>query len=565
MQQIRDAERSASPTDFFRNFWKWGDPSASFHLSDFPKFKDFLEKKWNIVLRDDLNFQNFADTVGVFEKAGFSETDFTSTFPALRIDQFSNSPEDRFRCGFGKSYHDIIRILTGNFPPLADFVLFPETDIDVENILTQASQKNISIIPYGGGSNVVGAFDLIEKRKSCYVNLQRMNKLLAIDDVSHTATFETGIFGPELEKILNENGFTLGHFPQSFEFSTLGGWLATRSGGQESGQYGKIEDIVLGIKAVTPQGIIQTKIFPRHAGGIDTHHLFIGSEGTLGIITQATLRIHRLSEKHQWVVALFKTFDEGINAVRKLIQGGIHPGIMRLSDPLETKLFSTMRSAEAGFFKNIFTAAMKSYIRKKGFHEPCILMMRFTEMNDADDAAVKNASDFIKQKNGFLLPSSSAGNWEEHRFTLPYLRDTLIEHHILIDTFETVALWKDVSKLYAEVKSAFAASDFLEKGGLLFCHISHVYTTGACLYFTMIIPQEKNSEEEQWKRYKKIATDAIVAADGAVSHHHGVGNDHRQWYLQTLDKGERELLQAIKQHLDPQRIMNPGKLFDPYH
>ncbi len=541
-------------------FWKWGDPAKAFHLNDFPRFKSFLEEKWKRKLNDDFKAP---DITQLIPESTFSENDFSKTFPNLKQEQFSNSKESRILYGFGKSCHDIIRIFSGKIPPLPDFVLFPESEDEVEHILQNASKNKIRLIPFSGGSNVTGAFELNEKNVSCVVNLQRMKRMVAIDETSHTATFETGIFGPELEKILNAKGFTLGHFPQSFEYSALGGWLATRSGGQESGQYGKIEDMVLGIRAITPNGIIDTKDFPKHASGIDTFRLFIGSEGTLGIITQAKLRIHKLQSEQKWIVALFKTFDEGAEAVRCLLQQGIHPGILRLSDPLETKLFSTMRNSESGGLKKLIGALIKSRLASKGFNEPCILMTRFSIRNDSDFAMTKFTCRFFKSHNGFILPSSTAGNWEEHRFTLPYLRDTLIEHRVMIDTFETIAYWKNTSALYLNVKESLKKSAFYDKGGLLFCHLSHVYETGACLYFTMIAPMERSNEEAQWMNYKTLVTDAIIESGGAVSHHHGVGKDHQPWYLKTIDAGEKELLQAVKKHLDPNGIMNPGKLFDP--
>ncbi len=541
-----------------RLFWKWGNPLKSFHLNDFPKLKLFLEGRWNQNLKDDFKAPDLAPLIS---ESSFTVDDFKRIFPDLKAGQFSISKESRIKYGFGKSYHDIIRIFTGKIPPLPDFVLFPETEKDVVHVLHQSGQHKINIIPFSGGSNVTGAFELNGKTKSCVVNLQRMKQLIHIDETSHTATFETGIFGPELEIILNAKGFTLGHFPQSFEYSTLGGWLATRSGGQESGQYGKIEDIVLGVRAITPDGIIDTKDFPRHASGIDTFRLFIGSEGTLGIITQAKLKIHKLPKEYQWKVALFKTFDEGINAVRKLIQSGIHPGIMRLSDPLETKLFSTMRNTETRGLKKLIGSFIKSRLAGKGFTEPAILMMRFAIRNSSDYHIAKTSADILKSHNAYMLPASMAGNWEEHRFTLPYLRDTLIEHRAMIDTFETIAYWKDAPVLYSSVKESLKKSDFYDKGGLLFCHLSHIYESGACLYFTMIAPMEAGNEEQQWLNYKTLVTDAIINSGGAVSHHHGVGKDHQQWYLQTISEGEKQLLLALKKHLDPNDIMNPGKLF----
>lgn len=549
-----------SPDSSRNNFWKWGNPSQSFHLNDYPKFKAFLEQRWQRPLSD-----NFTppDVSAQLSPSRCSVSDFVTLFPQLNTSQFSNAAEARLKYSFGKSYHDIIRIFSGNLPAVADFVLFPESEADLLHVLQQAGNHGIAIIPFSGGSNVTGAFDGQGNHAlQCRLNLQRMNKMIALDAQSHTATFEAGIFGPALEKKLNENGFTLGHFPQSFEYSTLGGWLATRSGGQESGQYGKIEDMALNIRAVTPAGVFSAVDFPRHAAGIDAFRLFIGSEGTLGVISQAKVRIHKLPGSYRWVTGLFKTFEEGMAAVASMVQAGIHPGIMRLSDALETQLFSTMRNTEPGALKKLAGDFIKSRLKSKGFTAPCILMMRFAIKNKADACLPPAAEKALRTSGGYLLPASTAGNWEEHRFTLPYLRDTLIEHRIMIDTFETIAYWKDTASLYAAVKKSLQQTNFYEAGGLLFCHVSHVYETGACLYFSMIAPMEKGNETAQWLRYKNAVTDALTRAGGAVSHHHGIGNDHRKWYLQSVSEQEKELLKAVKRHLDPRGIMNPGKLFD---
>ncbi len=543
-----------------QDFWKWGDPAKSFHLDEYPRLKVFLEERFQAKLKDDFKAPDLLSTL---PESKFQVSDFEKNFPDLKSNRFSNSKADRLKFGFGKSYHDIVRIFKGQLPPLGDFVLYPESEQEILYILKQASAHQIRIIPFSGGSNVTGAFELASiPQTTCYLNLQRMKKLVEIDAVSCTATFETGIFGPELEKILNQKGFTLGHFPQSFEYSTLGGWLATRSGGQESGQYGKIEDIVLGIHAATPVGLFTHHDFPHHASGIDTFRLFIGSEGTLGVITQAKVRIHPLPKSYQWIVSIFKTYEDGIAAVRALIQSGIHPGIVRLSDPLETSLFSKMRNEQPTGFKKLITDFVKKRIAAKGYGQPAILMLRFAYRQDADVHHLKTARQILKKQHAYLLPASTAGNWAEHRFSLPYLRDTLIEHRVLIDTFETVTYWKDVASLYQKVKASLNGSGFYEKGGLLFCHISHVYETGACQYFTMIAPQEKGNEPAQWQTLKTLVTDALVEHGAAISHHHGIGKDHRKWYLQQTTESEKRLLSAVKKHLDPNGIMNPEKLFD---
>ncbi|MFH1321332.1 MAG: FAD-binding oxidoreductase [Bacteroidota bacterium] len=570
-------------------WWKWGDPEKSFHLNDFPELKQFLEEKWKKKLADDFKIPDRLSSLTV---SSFTLEDFKSIFPELNPSQFSIDNEERLRYAFGKSYHDAIRIFTDDQVIAPDFVLFPESVDDVVHILKQAEKNQITVITFSGGSNVTGAVGIeapprpspkggstsalelppplsreqmgrVEDNWTCSLNMKRMDRLIDIDPVSLTATFEAGIYGPELERILYEQGFTLGHFPQSFEFSTLGGWLATRSAGQESGLYGKIEDMVLGLKVVTPRYTIEQTDFPKHASGIDVHPLFIGSEGTLGVIVHAKMRIHRKPGKYKWVVALFKDLESGVSALQKIVQSGIHPAISRLSDTDETKMLSLFSQTKKKGFQKLARDWMKSYLAAKGYQNPSILMMRFAINNLSDITASKVASKIARAHKAKLLPASVSDNWEKNRFALPYLRDTLIEHRIVIDTFETVTYWKDLLPLYHHIRDSLKKeSDYFEKGGLLFCHLSHIYQTGASLYFTLMAQQEKDNELNQWLKIKEIVSKAIIDHGGAISHHHGIGKDHRKWYLQKLTAGERKILQTIKQHFDPNSILNPGKLFD---
>ncbi|MCP4443706.1 MAG: FAD-binding oxidoreductase [Aureispira sp.] len=541
-------------------WWKWGNPKESQHLSEYPKLIAYLEEVWGCKIKDDFKIPSNFDV----PTTTFLAEDFSNTFPKLSKNQFSNSKTDRLRYAIARSYHDIIKVFKNQILSYPDFVVYPESEDDIVHILEQANLKNIKIITYSGGSNVTGATE-VEKNDqlTLVLNMTRLNNLVEIDGDSLTATFQAGIYGPELEKILNKKGFTLGHFPQSFEYSTLGGWVATRSAGQESGLYGKIEDMVLGLEVITPTGTIKHIDFPRHASGIDFYHLFVGSEGTLGVISKAKMRISKLPKDYIWTVALFKDFESGSNAIKDMIQAGIHASITRLSDATETKFLSLMSNSVKSGFKAQIEKLMKARLKRKGYTNPCILMMRFAIKNETDRYAPVIAKSICKKNGSTSLPANVSSTWEEKRFALPYLRDTMVEHRLLIDTFETITYWSNIKNLYDTVhRSLKSNSDFFAKKGLLFCHISHAYETGASLYFTMLIQQEKGQELEQWKRYKKIVSDTLIEAGGAISHHHGVGKDHQKWYLQKLSPESQELLKVIKKHLDPNNILNPNKLYD---
>jgi len=543
-------------------WWKWGNIDGDVHLSDFPKLITYLEDKWQVKLNDDLLLPSNDELI---DKSSFLLDDFKQIFSELDEKIFSNADIDRLKYGFGKAYQDAIDILTKQEHRFPDFVLFPENEKEIEYILRTATENNIDIITFSGGTNVTECLSISsEKKLVCALNMTSLADLIEIDKISLTATFQCGIYGPQLEKILQKEGFTMGHFPQSFEFSTLGGWLATRSAGQESGKYGKIEDMVLGLKVITPKGIISHRDYPKHATGLDTFRLFLGSEGTLGIITQAKMKIHRLPKHETWVVAIFKDFSSGSNALRELVQTGIHPAICRLSDDNETNLLSLLDSSKqaAGIIK-LLQDIYKKHLFKKGYSKPCILMMKFLDNHKIPSSKITLVKQTLKNNQAVILPAKISSNWESKRFSLPFLRETVIQHRILIDMFETSIYWKDIMSLYNRVNEDLKEkSDYFSNGGILFCHISHIYTSGASLYFTLLAPQEKGREKQQWGNIKAIVTSSIFEMKAAISHHHSIGKAHGKWYNMQLNEQEKILLKNIKSNLDPNNILNPGKLYD---
>jgi alkyldihydroxyacetonephosphate synthase len=392
------------------------------------------------------------------------------------------------------------------------------------------------------------------------INLRKLNKLLSLDEISLTAAFQPGILGPELEVVLNERGYTLGHFPQSFEFSTLGGWVATRSAGQNSTKYGRIDKLVVSLKAQTPRGSIETRPVPASAAGPSLKEIWIGSEGIYGILTEITIKIARLPQTQRFVGAFFKDFGVGVHAVRKMIQAGLHPSILRLSDATETSLFRKMQPM-SGWKEAAFSLWLRM---KKAGNAPSLLLL--TTEGDREES-VRQESLLRKslQKNGAAVLSKGLSEkigtkWLKNRFALPYLRDDFMDHSFFIDTLETATLWSGLERLHGRMRTAFEARE--KKVGekvLVGCHLSHAYADGASLYFTLIAAQRKNEELRQWDEIKKLATDTIMENGGTVSHHHGVGYDHRPWMKQEKTELGIQVLRQIKSQLDPDRLLNPEK------
>jgi alkyldihydroxyacetonephosphate synthase len=473
---------------------------------------------------------------------------------------FSTEKYDRLTHSLGRSYLDLVNLRRGLIPNPPDAVVYPKDENEVAKLLRFASVNRISVVPFAGGSSVVGGVEPMRPRGvkgTITVDLRRMNRVLDVDTVSLTATVEAGISGPKLEDELNARGFTLGHFPQSFQFSVLGGWIATRSAGQVSTKYGKIEDMVESITLVSPTGRLDTKPVPASASGPDLKQVLVGSEGTLGVITKAKLRTCHVPTVRRYEGLMFKSFRDGINAIRETMQSGLIPTMMRLSDPDETTV-SLMLSSQG------ITTRLGLWMLKRLGYVPthqCVMILGVEGEHSAVKAERQVAVKACKRNGAFAIGKGVGRTWLDERFELPYLRDVLLDHCILVDTLETATTWDKLEALHGAVKKSIEEA-IAEMGvtGLAFAHVSHAYPDGASIYYTLVAPQVKGQEAQQWLRIKKAATDCIMRNGGTLSHHHGIGKDHAPWIIEELGENGLALLKAMKKQLDPEGIMNPGKL-----
>lgn len=548
-----------------KDWWKWGNPKEAKHVNDYPKAKIFLEDLWKTTLKHEYSPPNKFKIEPLTEKKKDTLKDI---FASLSSKKMSFREEDRLKVALGKSYYDVIRIIKDDNVVVPDAVLVPSTHHDIEYIVRQADDNNVKLIPVGGGSNVVGALTLQEQNSKsalrCSINLKNYNKLIDIDEEHFTATFQSGIYGPDLERILNDRGYTLGHFPQSFEYSTLGGWVVTRSAGQESSYYGKIEDLVEQIKVVTPIGTLSSNDYSHDASGINLLQLFVGSEGVLGIVSEVKVKIKKLPTTYRWLTALFPSFEAGSAYLKELIQNDIKPSIVRLSDAKETMLFSKLANdhSEPKPWDNLVKEAQKFILHLKNLDEPCVLIMRFVQNKHSISAPVIYSKGLVAKYKGMIAPSVIGDKWAENRFKTPYLRDTFVEHGIYIDTMETLVHWKDVNRLHRALTENLNKSKAFNKDkGIFLTHISHVYPNAACMYFTLITQMHRGKEIEQWHDIKELVSQTIVNNGGTISHHHSIGADHQKWYLKNADPVGLQVLKSIKKIFDPNGIMNPNKLF----
>ncbi|UGT54098.1 FAD-binding oxidoreductase [Nocardia asteroides] len=452
---------------------------------------------------------------------------------------------DRLRHAGGKSTPDLLRRRADGPQDAPDAIVFPADHAQVLALLAYCAEHGVAVVPFGGGTSVVGGLDPVRGRFATVValDLRRLDTLTDVDPVSGTATLGAGLTGPQAEELLGAHGLSLGHFPQSFEFATIGGFAATRSSGQASAGYGRFDDMVERLRVATPQGAVELGRAPASAAGPDLRELFVGSEGTLGIITAVTVRVHPVPETVAYQAWSFPDFATGAAALRTLVQTGAAPTVLRLSDEAETGL-NLARSADVGGEPISGCLAITTY--------------EGTEAHVA--ARALEASGLLAAAGGTALGAAPAQQWEHGRFAAPYLRDALLDVGVLCETLETATTWANLANL--KVKVTGALTDALGAQGtpaLVMCHISHTYPTGASLYFT-VVAKQLDDPIAQWRIAKSAAGDAIVAAGGTITHHHAVGADHRPWMSAEIgDLGVR-VLRAVKRELDPAGILNPGKL-----
>ena len=539
-------------------WWGWGREGESYPLQDSRGFWSFLEQNLG-PLAQSPRLSSLDDIL--LPPSRLTSKDLEDLKELFGENGVAVDKANRLNHSFGKSYVDLLRIRRGMVDSSPDVVVFARRQKQIEDLLALASHRSWAVVPFGGGTSVVGGVEVSEKDKlTVTLDLRRMDRVLDIDRTSHTAVVQSGILGPALERELNANGFTLGHFPQSFEFSTLGGWVATRSAGQCSTKYGKIEHLVVSLRLVSPTGVLDSPTVPADAAGPSLLQCLIGSEGTLGVITEAVVRLHPLPENRVFASYLFPDFATGMDAVRNMLQADLRPAVLRLSDPEETAMALLLSRSSRPSLKERLGHL---YVKARGFdlQKGALLLLIFEGPDSLVSAAKREARRYAR--SGLHLGGLPARKWMKDRFRHPYIRDDLLERSVMVDTLETAAPWEKLPGLYRAVRQALCDAVLANApGALVFGHLSHGYSDGASLYFTFMARQKSGQEFEQWQAVKTAATEAILKHGGALSHHHGIGTVHRLWTAAYLGKEGLSLLADLKKKLDPQNIMNPGKLLN---
>jgi len=469
--------------------------------------------------------------------------------------------ELRLRHARGQSLNDWVDMCDGLVDTFPDGVAYPSSDEEVADLITFADRNDVSLIPYGGGSSVVGHLTPSgEGRPTLSVDLKNLNQLQHLNEESFEATFGAGVSGPQLETQLKKHGYILGHFPQSWEYSTLGGWIVTRSVGQQSYHYGRIEPLFVSGHMETPSGSLTLLRIPKSAAGPDLRHILLGSEARLGILTSATMRIRRLPEEEHFYAAFFPNFEVGARAVREIAQSELQLSMLRLSDPMETETTFQLSGEE-----RLVSLAKKGLNLFGQGEERCMLIYGLTGNQATNRLADRQLAHLVRARKGMMVKFYLGEAWMEKRFLTPYLRNTLWDLGYALDTLETALPW---DKLRETRK---AVLNVIQKGledenepVLVFSHISHVYTNGGSLYITYLYRRSQDPHQtlERWKKIKGAASKAIVAHGGTITHQHGIGVDHKDYLPAEKGPLGMAMVRNLIKNVDPNQIMNPGKLID---
>lgn len=475
--------------------------------------------------------------------------------------EVSDGARDRLFHSRGRGFSDLVRLRTGTVPALPDAVVRPGSAEEAEAVLRVLSREGVRVIPFGGGTSVTGGVNSQPGPEPVAVlDLERLSGLLELDVRSGLATFGAGTFGPAIESALAPHGLTLGHFPQSWELSTLGGWVAARSSGQESLGYGRIDDMVAGLELVAPAGRLSLPALPASAAGPDLRRLVLGSEGRLGIITEVTVRVQRRPAGRTVAAYLIPGWDEGIEAVRGLVSGGVPLHMVRLSDPTETQVFLAI-----GLGGHAWAPLARGFLRLRGIGaRGCLLLCGAAGGERRCRRTLEEARSLLRRHGAVSLGQRPGRKWLADRFRHPYLRDSLLDLGWASETVETAAPWSVLLRLYGAVRDALENGLPGEEVPVL-CHLSHLYRDGASLYFTFFFrcPEDPDEAVALWAALKRTATGAIVRAGGTVSHHHGVGSWHAPWLPQEAGEAGVRLLAAAAREMDPRGVLNPHVLLDP--
>ncbi len=551
-------------------WWGWGREDVAFDHVDKPAFRPFVQQH----LRVDVDHPagRPPEFAALAVPAPQLEPELLEALEAAAgAAHVSTDDHDRVVHGRGKSLRDLVAQRAGDLGRLPDVVVRPGDEAACAGVLSAALEADAVVIPFGGGSSISGSLEAPadEARPVVSVDLGRMTRVLEIDPVSRLARVQAGAPGPELEAHLQAEGWTLGHFPDSFSHSTLGGWIATRSSGMQSDRYGDVAELTRGLRMVTPGGTLVVRPVPSTSTGPSVREMALGSEGRLGIITEATVQVHRRPAERTILGYLFPSWPAGLAAMRDIATSEASPSVTRVSDAPETT-FSFATKKAGGPLDALQSWALKTFLRRvKGFdvEAMCLAFVGYEGSARHVKLQRKLVGEIVKRHGGLGIGSGPGRLYDQKKFDTPYIRDHLLERGVLADVSETAAPWRELPGLYDRVMGvARATLQHLDVPSYVMCHLSHSYHGGACLYFTFALTPSLRAGApapvEQYDAVKSAVQQAFVDGGGTLSHHHAVGTEHARWLEQDVSAPGVAMLRALFEGTDPGHNLNPGKIVE---
>jgi alkyldihydroxyacetonephosphate synthase len=545
-------------------WWGWGAEDVAFSHEGRPELGPFIERHLALDVRrpgapplafDELQVPEPTLPAGLADRLE----------EVVGAEQVSTDGHERVLHGRGKSLTDLVRQRRGDLGRLPDVVVHPGAEAEIAAVLQTALEEDAVVIPFGGGSSISGSLEAepSEPRPVISVDMARLNRVLWVDATSQLACVQAGVFGPDLERQLNAQGWTCGHFPDSFTNSTLGGWIATRSSGMQSDRYGDIAELTRGLRVVTPSGTLIVRPVPSTSTGPSVREMVLGSEGRLGVITEATIHVRRVPPERKILGYLFPNWPAGLHAMRDIAAGEASPSVTRVSDAPETAFSFAMRDAPT-LLDRVKSKALQAFLKRRGWDlEAMCLSLIGYEGSAQHVARQRKLTERIVKRHGGLGIGASPGKlYDQKKFDTPYIRDFLLDRGAPADVSETSAPWSRLPALYDKVMaSGHDAFRSLGVPGYLMCHLSHSYHAGACLYFTFALnPPDDRDSLADYGVVKRAIQQAFVDAGGTLSHHHAVGTEHAQWLGEDISPPGVAMLRALFEGTDPGANLNPGKI-----
>ncbi len=546
-----------------QKWWGWGEEGLAFHYEDKPKFAPFVMKMVGVDINKPMQ------SVPPFSSLQVPPSRLSAELHArleeiLGAKYVQTDDETRVVHAFGKGVRDLVRVRRGDLGRVPDVVLYPGTQAEVERAVDAVVAADGVLIPFGGGSNIVAALEAVpgEARQVVSMNLGRMNKVLEIDEVSGLAHIQAGVFGPDMEDQLQARGWTMGHHPDSFVWSTLGGWIATRSSGMQSDKYGDIADICRGLTMVMPGQVLELRPLPSTSSGPAVREMVVGSEGRLGVITSAWVNVHRLPEVRELQAYFFENYEAGLKACEQIVSSDASVMMARVSDAVETQyiMANGKKSSRIG---SLASKAIQKLMEQKKWDLEQIAMSFVGFEGSANHVRYEKGlvGKIVREHGGISVGKGPGALYDQKKYDTPYLRDFMLDRGLVADVSETTTPWKYAAQIHTNTVAAFHKKmDELGVRGVVFCHLSHSYHSGACQYFTFAIADDSEHNLDTYDAAKRVVQQSFMDNHGTVSHHHGVGEEHSPWLDQDISPAGVFIQRKLFEGVDPGNNLNPGKI-----